>query len=194
MQIFCVCDAQHTTNPAGVVAKIFRCRHCSRLRRRCVLWRKSARLAARSRKICVVKTRISCRIFAVSARGARKTRLHFPSACGVKLLTSAHLSLESMHHLATQKFAFSTEIAQIFCARKAKNSRSCCKFFASFSSARCTIFLTCAKLSLEAAQRSHLSQSSVWQRKKFACNADSAEIVQIFRAKVRELVANFLRL
>ena len=117
--------------------------------------------------------------------------MHFPSACGVKLLTSAHLSLESMQHLATQKFAFSTEIAQIFCARKAKNSRSCCKIFASFSSARCTIFLTCAKLSLEAAQRSHLSQSSVWQRKKFACNADSTEIVQIFRAEVRELVAKF---
>ena len=79
LQIFCVCDAQHTTNPAGVVAKIFRCRHCSRLRRRCVLWRKSARLAARSRKICVVKTRISCRIFAVSARGARfKDAIAFP--------------------------------------------------------------------------------------------------------------------
>ena len=113
--------------------KTLKHRHRSRLRRRCVLWRKSARLAARSRKICVVKTRNYRRIFAVLARGARKTRLHFPSACGVKLLTSAHLSLESMQHLATQKFAFSTEIAQIFCARKAKNSRSCCKIFASFS-------------------------------------------------------------
>ena len=123
-------------------------------------------MAARSRKICVVKTRISCRIFAVSARGARKTRLHFPSACGVKLLTSAQLSLESMQHLATQKFAFSTEIAQIFRARKAKNSRIWCKIFARFSSVRCTKLLMSANSSLEAAQRSRLSQLSVWQRKK----------------------------
>ena len=108
--------------------------------------------------------------------------------------TSAQLSLESMQHLATQKFAFSTETAQIFRARKAKNSRIHCKIFASFSSVRCTKLLTSAKFSVEAAQHSRLSQCSVWQRKKFACNADSAEIVQIFRAKVRELVANFLRL
>ena len=72
--------------------------------------------------------------------------------------------------------------------------RSTSKIFASFSSVRCTKLLTSAKFSVEAAQHSRLSQCSVWQRKKFACNADSAEIVQIFRAKVRELVANFLRL
>ena len=168
------------------------------IRRRCVLWRKSARLAARSRKICVVKTRNDCRIFEISARGARMTRLHFPSACGVKLLTFAvnfaQLSFELMQHLATQTLAFSTEIAQIFRARKAKNSRICCKSFASFSSVRCTKLLTSAKFSFEAAPRPRLSQCSVWQRKKVACNADSAEIVKIFRAKVRELVANFLRL
>ena len=110
---------------------------------------------------------------AVSARGARKTRLHFPSACGVKLLTSAQLSLESMQHLATQTFAFSTEIAQTFRARKAKNSRNCCKIFASFSSVRCTKLLTSAKFSFEAAPRPRLSQYSVWQRKKFACNVDN---------------------
>ena len=171
-----------------------RCRHCSRLRRRCVLWRKSARLAARSRKICVVKTRIDCRIFEISARGARMTRFHFLSACGVQLLTFAQLSFELMQHLATQTLAFSTEIAQIFRARKAKNSRICCKIFASFSSVRCTELLTSTKFWFEAAPRPRLRQCSVWQRKKFACNADSAEIVQIFRAKVRELVANFLRL
>ena len=81
-----------------------------------------------------------------------------------------------------------------FRARKAKNSRIRCKIFASFSSVRCIKLLTSAKFSFEAAPRPPLSQCSVWQRKKFACNADSAEIVQIFRAKVRELVANFLRL
>ena len=145
-------------------------------------------------KFASSKLEFVAEFFAISARGARKTRLHFPSARGVKVLTSAQLSLESMQHLATQKFAFSTEIAQIFRARKAKNSRIHCKIFASFSSVRCTKLLTSAKFSVEAAQHSRLSQCSVWQRKKFACNADSAEIVQIFRAKVRELVANFLRL
>jgi len=145
-------------------------------------------------KFASSKLEFVAEFFAISARGARKTRLHFPSARGVKLLTSAQLSLESMQHLATQKFAFSTEIAQIFRARKAKNSRIRCKMFASFSSVRCTKLLTSATFSVEAAQHSRLSQCSVWQRKKFACNADSAEIVQIFRAKVRELVANFLRL
>ena len=40
-----------------------------------------------------------------------------------------------------------------------------------------------AVFSLESAQR--------LATQKFACNADSAEIVQIFRAKVRELLANY---
>ena len=71
--------------------------------------------------------------------------------------------------------------------------RSTSKIFASFSSVRCTKLLTSAKFSFEAAPRPRLSQCSVWKRKKFACNADSAEIVKIFRAKVRELVANFRR-
>ena len=66
-----------------------------------------------------------------------------------------------MQHLATQNFAFSTEITQIFRARKAKNSRIWCKIFARFSSVRYTKLLMSTKIiagggaafSLESAQR-----------------------------------------
>ena len=145
-------------------------------------------------KFASSKLELIAEFFEILARGARMTRLHFPSACGVKILTFAQLSFELMQHLATQTLAFSTEIAQIFRARKAKNSRNCCKSFARISSVRCTELLTSANFSFEAAPRPRLSQCSVWQRKKVACNADSAEIVKISRAKVRGLVANFLRL
>ena len=166
LQIFCVCDAQHTTNPAGVVAKhrnVGTARGCvggASCHESLRVWRRARAKFASS------KLEFVAEFFAISARGARKTRLHFPSACGVKLLTSAQLSLESMQHLATQNFAFSTEITQIFRARKAKNSRNWCKIFARFSSVRCTKLLMSANSSLEAAQRSRLSQRSVWQRKK----------------------------
>ena len=145
-------------------------------------------------KFASSKLEFVAEFFAISARGARKTRLHFPSARCVKLLTSEKLSLESMQHLATQKFAFSTETAQIFRARKAKNSRIHCKIFASFSSVRCTKRLMSAKFSLEAAQCSRLSQRSVWQRKNSRATPTPPRSCKFSAQKFANSSQNFLRL
>ena len=100
-----------------------------------------------------------------------------------------------MQHLATQTLAFSTEIAQIFRAlKKSKKFANLLQKFREFLERALHKTLDVCQIlagggavfSLESAQR--------LATQKFACNADSAEIVQIFRAKVRELVANFLRL